>query len=371
MKRISEQLRFLRGRFRLAANAAFMCVVLIVVAYYAFFASDMYVSTAVFTVRGAESQTMSAFGALLTGVGGISGSDTHVVNNYIHSRDMLDELNRRLDLKAMYSTRDADIFSCLDKDATPEEMVEYFKDIFTLVYEPDTFITTLNVRAYKAEDAKLIAENIIDLSEKLVNTLSARAREDALKLAGSEIARAEERVMASRLRLKQFRDVRGNIDPESATKSIMSIIGGLEEQLSKMQAELRESRSYLQEGSAQILALKARISAVEGQIAREKSRLTGKEADTLNGLIHEYEKLWVEREFAEKQYATALSAQEIARIEAEKKHRYLVAFVKPALAEEPLYPKRIKTISLVLIGAVLFYGILSLVIAAVREHAGL
>lgn len=370
-KRAVKLVGFMRCKPRVIINGAYLAVVLAAVVYYAFIASDMYVSDAVFTVRGSESQNLSVFGALLSGAGGISASDTHVVNNYIHSRDMLDELDRRLDLKAMYSMREADFISRLSPDATPEEALEYFKRRILIVYEPDTLITTLTVRAFTAEDAKRIAENIIEISESLVNTLSARAQEDALKLARNEIARAEERVMASRLKVKQFRDVSGNIDPEAATKSIITIIGGLEEQSAKMQAELSELRSYLQEGSPQVVALKARINAVEGQIAREKKRLTGKEADTLNELIHEYEKLWVEREFAEKQYATALSALEIARVEAEKKHRYLVTFVKPALAEESLYPKRVKTVIVILIGAVLLYGILSLVVAAVQEHAGL
>lgn len=371
MKKISEMAGFFRGSPLRLASLVYVFMVMLVVIYYAFVASDMYVASAKLTVRGADSQAMSAFGALLTGVGGSSVNDAYVVSNYIHSRDLLDELDRRFDLKTMYSPPEADVFSRLSPEATPEEMAEYFQDVFTLIHEPDSHIMTLTVRAYKAEDAQRIAEYIIESSERLVNMLSIRAQEDALRLAKQEIAHAEERVMASRLQIKQFRDARGNIDPEAATKSIISIIGGLEEDLAKTLAELSEHRAYLREDSARIVSIKARINAIEEQIAREKRRLTGKEDDSLNELIHEYERLWIEREFAEKQYAAALSALEVARVEAEKQNRYLVAFVKPALAQEPLYPERAKTITIVLIGAILLYGILALVVAAVREHAGI
>ncbi len=81
-------------------------------------------------------------------------------------------------------------------------------------------------------------------------------------------------------------------------------------------------------------------------------------------------KLMTEQEFAQKQYISALASLEAARIRAGSKSRYLVAFAAPTLPQEALYPHRIRSILLVFGASILIFGIASLVVAAVREHAG-
>jgi capsular polysaccharide transport system permease protein len=78
----------------------------------------------------------------------------------------------------------------------------------------------------------------------------------------------------------------------------------------------------------------------------------------------------VEREFAEKHYVSALSSLEMARIRAEGKSRYLVAFAPPTLPEESLWPRRFLSTGVAFAATALIFGIASLVIAAIREHAG-
>lgn len=370
MKSTASAWNFGRKHGRLILPMFVFAPALSLIVYYLFFATDMYISEAEFSIRGAEDVQLSALGSILSGSVGSMAMDAYIVGDFIHSHDMLHKLEKRLGLKAHYSSHDVDPLSRLPEDATLEEQTEYFRQMFKVVLDPNSHITTLSVRAFTPEMAQRIAEAILGISEELVNELSDRAREDALHLAQEEIKRSEERVLTSRLRLKQFKDERGSINPEAATGAIMSIIAGLEEHLAKDRALLSETLSYLQENSPQVVSIKARIKALEGQIAQQKRRLTGQEASTLNTLLYEYEKLLIEREFAEKQYALALGALEAARVNAEKKQRYLVAFVKPSLPEYPLYPNRPKFVLLITLSAVLLFGILSLLVAAVREHSG-
>ena len=88
------------------------------------------------------------------------------------------------------------------------------------------------------------------------------------------------------------------------------------------------------------------------------------------GVMADYERLMVDREFSEKRYLSALTSLEAARIRAEGQSRYLVAFSPPTLPEESVWPRRLPFTMLVFAGATLLFGIVSLVVAAIREHAG-
>jgi capsular polysaccharide transport system permease protein len=57
-------------------------------------------------------------------------------------------------------------------------------------------------------------------------------------------------------------------------------------------------------------------------------------------------------------------------VRAESKSRYLVAFAEPTLPDESLYPRRIRSTGLFFAITTLLFGIVSLIIAAIREHAG-
>ena len=82
-----------------------------------------------------------------------------------------------------------------------------------------------------------------------------------------------------------------------------------------------------------------------------------------------YERLLLEREFADRQLASATSSLEGARSDAQRQHLFLVRVVQPNLAEYPLYPKRWTTAIGVFIGLLTAYGIGWLLLAGVREHA--
>src|SRR5581483_5189486 len=108
--------------------------------------------------------------------------------------------------------------------------------------------------------------------------------------------------------------------------------------------------------------------ALKNQIATERRRLTGSNG-ALAPQIAEYEHLLLEREFADKGYASALASLESARVEASKQHLYLVRVVEPNLPEKALYPRTSIILPTVFFGRLISYGIGWLIVAGVREHA--
>jgi capsule polysaccharide export protein KpsE/RkpR len=76
----------------------------------------------------------------------------------------------------------------------------------------------------------------------------------------------------------------------------------------------------------------------------------------------------VQREFADQQLALSLSALQEARNEARRQRAYVERVAQPSLPDAPLEPRRIRGMVSVLIVGLLAWGILSMLLAGVREH---
>lgn len=338
--------------------------------YYGILASDMYISEAHFSVRSPEGGSGTDVLSLFGQAPGSAIADAHIVQDHILSADMLRLLDKSHGVRSHYQTSGADFISRLSSDATAEESLDYYRDVVNVGFDVTTGILTLEVRAFTPEKARELAQAILEESELLVNRLNERSQQDSMALAHRELAVAEKRLNASRETLRQLRQKTDLISPEATAGSVQGLVSGLETEAAKARAELSAARTYMSEDSIQVVALKTRVNALDRQVAAEKTRLTGSGSNVLNNVVSEFEQATVEHEFAQKQYQTALAALEKARIQAESKNRYLVAFDAPTLPEESRYPLRLLFTGLALVSFSLLYGISALVIAAIREHVG-
>jgi len=343
---------------------------LVLIVYFGILATAMYISEARFSLRSSEgggsSELLSLFGQTASG----TGADAYVIRDYIESLALITELEEELQLRQHYQNPDADFFSRLSEDATQEEFVEYFLKQISIHYEQVSGILTLKVRAFTPEFAQQLAQAILVKSEVLVNQLRERAMEDSLALSRDEVTRAETRLANARQQLREFRQDNNMLDPVVQAGAVQGLIGELEGNAARVKAELAEARSYMREDSSRIISLKARIDALEQQVLIERVRLTGTDPATVSSLAAKFEALAVEHEFAQKQLLSAMTSLEAARIRAESQSRYLVAFVQPTLPEQSLWPRRGYAIVISFAGILMFYSLGSLLVAAVREHAG-
>ena len=65
-----------------------------------------------------------------------------------------------------------------------------------------------------------------------------------------------------------------------------------------------------------------------------------------------------------------MASLEAARVQAEAKQLYVESFAKPTLPDESLYPRPFLFTLVFFLTLVTLTGLVSLVIAAIREHAG-
>lgn len=341
--------------------------------YFGLWASPMYIAEARFAVRGAQtSGGASGLAALLLPSGASVGADAHIVTEYIQSPDIMEAIDGEIGIFRHFSSREYDFISRLAADATRDERLSYWNWAVKPSFDPETGIIALNVRAYDPATAKKLAEAVLAKSEALVNAMSRRAQNDAITLAISEVKTAEARVRKAQEAMRAFRNRSGMLDPASTAGGLQGIVSQLEGEAVKVRAEIAEASTYMSKDAPALVGLRARLAAVEKQLASEKLRLAGEAAreDSLTAFAGEYEALQTESEFARQQLVSAMTSLETARVKAEAKSRYVVAFQSPVLPDESLYPRPFLFTAYVFVGALALVGLCSLIIAAVREHAG-
>ena len=341
--------------------------------YYGLAASDVFVSETRYAIRTGEQAPATGLLASMLGPTATTraGDDASVVRDYILARDMLDELDRRLDLRGHYTTASVDILSRLWPDATEEEFLEYYRDKVEVEVETGTDITVLRVRAFEAEMARRVAGEIIELSERLVNRMSERITDDTLRFARRELTQAETLIRDANQAITRFRNESRSIDPGEETAAVLSIVTALESQLAGSKAELLEMESIMHSESVQVKTLQNRVAALTQQVESERGRLASEGGSDLTRLIDGYAPLLLEQELAQHRYSSALASLEVARADAQRKQRYLIPFVKPALPDEAIEPERIMNTLIVFFAASLIYGIGALMLASIYDHMGL
>lgn len=346
---------------------------LLAVLYFGVFASDIYVSEARFAIRSAKAGgSVNGLSAILSSpiVSG-SSNETDVVVDYVHSQDMLEKVSRSLDVRAHFSQNTIDPLARLDEDASQEKLLQHFADHVSLVTDGSSGVVTLTTRAYDPETAQRLGSLVIDLSENLVNTMSARIEEDALDSARAEVELAAEKVRAASVSVTAFREDNVSLNPAAESNALLSIVSGLETQLVSTRASLSEKLAFMRADAPEVISLRNRIKALERQLSIEKGRLSGGESDSaLSGLIESYQPLILEQEIAQQQYTSALSSLELARIEAQRKKQYLVTFIQPSLPDEALEPRRLNRILTVAVFSFLIYLIGGLMWSALKDHIG-
>ncbi|QKN17639.1 RkpR, polysaccharide export protein (plasmid) [Sinorhizobium meliloti WSM1022] len=347
--------------------------------YMAFIAADQYHSTASFAVRSIEGGVSSdILGMFTQASGGSTASDSYILMDYILSERMAADADRRFKLEEVYATRGLDFFYGIGSDLPIEDKLAYWRDMVKVNFDHSSGIMQVTVKAFEPKRAQEIAQFIVNQSDNLVNSLSLSARNDVLRAAQDEVLAGEARLSKARAGLRDYRDKSQEISPEEGAKLAIQLIGGLEAELTKLNADLATAKSQMSEDTPRIRVLKTRIESLEQQLAVERQRLGAGESASaagdpnspdVAGRIAEFEELETEREFAERAYTAALGSLEKARIDANNRQRYLALFIEPTLSQMAQYPSRLLNAFLVAFGLLFAWGIAVMSYYNIRDRA--
>ena len=352
-----------------------VCVLIptvIVFLYLSLFASPIYLAETKFAIRSQNQQQSLDLLSTFFRTGSSTLSDSYIVQNYIESMDMIDKVDARLHIREHYSDRAHDIWYRLEQHPTQDEMLQYWSWAVVPSFDPDTSIMTVEVKAFTPKMAQAVCQAILDFSEDLVNAMNNRARTDAIALAQAEVGRAEQRIRAAQEAMRQYRERTVILDPQAVASGLYSLVNQLEGEITKTTAELAEAMTYMQTDSPRVVMLQNRLEVLQKQLQTEKARLASQmQGDKpLSALVSEFQSLTLEEEFAQRQLTSAMASLETARVQAESKSLYVESFQKPIVPDESLYPRPVVFSLIFMLAAAVLLGLVSLIIAAIREHAG-
>lgn len=338
--------------------------------YFGLVVSDVYISESRFVVRSPERQTASPLGMLLGGAGFASAQDdTYTVQDFMLSRDALKSLNDKLGVGKAFASAGVDIFSRfagLDWDDSFEALHLYYQKKVEIQLDPASSITTLTVRSFGAEDSYRINQQLLEMSEALINQLNDLGRQDMIRFAVGEVRIAEKKAKAAALALAAYRNQKNVIDPESQSALQLQQIAKLQDVLVATQSQLTQLQTFTPD-NPQIPSLHLRVKGLRQDIADETARVAGGNRSLANKAA-EYQRLALEREFADKQLGSAFASLEQARIEAQRKQLYLERIVQPSKPDVAMEPRRIRSVFVTVALGLVAWGILAMLIAGVKEH---
>ncbi|KVA43299.1 hypothetical protein [Burkholderia cepacia] len=338
--------------------------------YFGLIASDVYVSESRFVVRSASRQAQTSMvSALLQGTSfGRAQDDTYPVIDYIQSRDALRELNQHDYVVDAYS-KHGDFFSHFNRwlDNSFEALWKYYgRHIVSVDFDATSAITTLQVRAYTAGDAARINSTLLDISEHLVNRMNERAATDTVQFAQSQVDLATAKAKDAAAAMASYRNSHTVFDPDKQSALQLQQVTLLQNQMLAARTQLLQLLAISPQ-NPQIPVLKTNIAALETQIKDATSNVAGGKG-SLSDKAAVYARLQLDSQFADKQLASAMSALENARAEAQRKQLYLERLVQPNTPDVAIEPKRLKRIFEVFALGMIVWGVLSLLLAGVREH---
>ena len=343
--------------------------------YYAFIASDQYVAEARFAVRAVSGTTDSSESSDAAAGGGASAlnmrsasQDAYVVTSFIHSTEILKRIGTKLDYRSMFTKQDADFLTRFSASQSDEEFLKYWNDHVTAYIDVTSGIITLKVRTFAPGDSVKLADAIIEESEKLINELSERARNDIVRSMKADVEKSGKAYGDTLVALNQFQNASGLLSPQTQAKNSGTLLTGLLAQKMEFETRLFVMRQSNAENSPTYQQLNLAKESLDAQIEKMKSELTGPENESLAKALLEYSRLDTDRLIAQKLYESSQKNYDAVLAEALRKTLYLAVFVKPVLPEESIFPRRVSTPLIILLALIVTWATLSLIWASVEDH---
>ena len=338
--------------------------------YFGFLASDVYVSQSQFVVRSPDKPAASGIGVLLKSVGfSNAGDEIFIAHDYVKSRDALRALNEDKQVERAFGNPSVSVFdrfNALGWNGSFEDLYDYYTGKVAIEHNTTSSITTLNVRAFNPQDAKRINVRLLDLAEGLVNRLNTRGEVDLLGYSQREAREAEVAARNASQALAAFRNTQGLVDPERQATVQLQLVSKLQDEVIGARLQLQQLQALAPE-NPQIPLLRTRIAGLSRQIEAELGRAAGG-SRSLSASAVRYQRLVLDREYADKRLTAALASLQEARNEARRKQAYVERIVEPSLPDEAQEPRRLRGIFATLVLGLIAYIILTMLLAGVREH---
>ena len=355
---------------RRRAFGAAVIASLLAAVYWAFVASDRYVSVAHVVVQRTELAGIPniTIGTLL-GNAAPNQEDQLLLRDHLLSVDMLQRLHAKLNLRGHYSDARRDPISRMWFENTSlERFHEHYLSRVTIEFDDYSGVLVIEAQAYDPKTAHAIAATLVEEGERFMNAMAHRLAQEQVNFLERQVVGLQERVLEARRVVLAFQNRHGLLSPQGTAENLAGIINRLEAQVTDLRARRTAMLGYLMPNAAAVIEINLQIAAIDKQMAAEKARLAAPQGKTLNRTVEEYERLQLTAEFAQDVYKTSLAALESGRVEATRVLKKLSVLQQPFEPQYPIEPRRIYNIVIFTLLALFVAGTLHLLAAIIRDH---
>lgn len=340
----------------------------IAIIYFGLIASDRYVSRAELVIKQADQIKMLPDALSMLGIGGSNHEDVLLTQDYLQSPDLLTTLDKTLGLKAHYQSNKIDYFSRLSDNVSQEDFLKYYRNHLILHLDELSGVLTIELQAFDPGYGQRVVELMLQESERFINKLGHQVALEQLSFVEKEVNRAYQRVQTEKAKVLDFQNSHHLISPESTSSSRLEVVSQIEGDLVRQQAELKRLQIYMKETAPAVISVQNKVDALSRQLEQEKAKLTGVDKEAMNEITARYMDLQTQATLAADLYKTGLISLEQARVEAYRKLKHLLVISQPSLAEDAEYPRRLYNLTTIGVLLCLFYGLLVMGLATLREH---
>ena len=359
-----------RQRQRLALYIIVLPMLLLVV-YYGLVAADRYVSEAKVVVKrsGDLASSLGGFSLPFLGsVGSASGEDALHLREFIHSLDLLERLDKQINLRQEFALKGLDVFEMLPPWASKEDFLKLYRKRVEVGFDDKTGVLGIVTQGHTPEFAQQFNQAILAEAERFINELSHRVAREQLEFANGELQRSRKDLDQARDRLLAFQNSNTVLDPAATAEITQRVIAELEAQLASREVELNTLSGMLQSDAAQVVTLRQTVAGLKRQIRTEQKKLTSTKGGALNKVAAEYLDYRAMVDFQSDVYKISLATLEKMRLEAARKVKSLAVLSSPHLAEEAKYPRRAYMLGAWLFALCLLFGLVRLTLEIVEDH---
>jgi BexC/CtrB/KpsE family polysaccharide export inner-membrane protein len=278
-------------------------------------------------------------------------------------------LNRKEAVEIAYTRPGISVFNRfnpLGATGTFEDLYDFYRGKVNIEHNAASSITTLSVKAFTAADAHRFNQQLLQQAEGLVNRLNRRGQTDLVQYAEREAKEAQLAGLMASQELARYRNARGVIDPEQQAALQLQMVSKLQDELIGARTQLSQLRSLAPE-NPQIPLLETRIAALSREIGGATGQVAGSRSSLSDAAVR-YQRLQLERDYADRRLTAALTSLQEARNEAMRKQAYVERIVQASLPDEAEYPRRFRGIFATFMLGLIAYGVLAMLFAGIREH---
>ena len=342
----------------------------VVLAYLWLYTQDRFISVGTFKISRQNSAAgEGGFAQLaLPGLTDSGSVDSQIATGFVDSADLLVGLEKEFHLIEHYSAPKRDFFFRLDKKASLESRLDYYRSRIFAHFDKETGLTLLTVDTFDPKLSKEIADTLLRRTEVFINSLNQVVADQQLVFVRGELDRAEKRVTEVSKQMLDLQNSYGIIHPDEVITSNLLGIQELRTRRLQNQTTLHTIERD-SPGSPRIEALRSEVRSLDEQIAVETTKLSSPEQTSLNQILARFKELDLQLEFAVKMRAGAINLLEKHRMEALSQSKFISILQNPYLPESVGYPLRpYATVTILIIGILLFL-ILRVLIHSIQEKA--